>query len=247
MSKKKTINNPRNNNTTNARQRSISKKSLWIIAFIVLLSTLIIFWLTTGESLLRQAEMTSYLKSKYGEDFVVKKPEYKNGGLGVQGIWVAQVHAHTVNSSQLDFEVSCSSSDLSACSDTYLDSFFSKQEYDRLKPVMDSMNAADYSVRIIIGYDALDNITKNTELVHIKQKYNPIYKLKVSINKASTKNEVTDKVAAIANEAYRDGISRVEIEYKVSTADGKIYRCATNYEINTQLTSESISKCLKEV
>ena len=192
---KKTISNPRNNNT-NARQRSISKKSLWIIAFVVLLSTLLIFWLTTGESLLRQAEMTSYLKNKYGEDFVVKKPEYKNGGLGFQGIWVAQ--AHTVNSSQLDFEVSCSSSDLSACSDTYLDSFFSKQEYDRLKPVMDSMNAADYSVRIIIGYDALDNITKNTELVHIKQKYNPIYKLKVSINKASTKNEVTDKVAAPA-------------------------------------------------
>lgn len=189
--------------------------------------------------------MNEYLRNKYGQEFVVEKPKRKGSGVGVEGIWVAQTRP--VNNSQLDFEISCRPSDLSTCTDTYLDSFFSQQEYDRLKPVMSSVGVASYSVQLIIGYEVLNNITKNTNLADVKQQYNPIYKLKVSVDRANSKDDITDKVATVVDEAYKSGISRVEIEYKVSTADGKNYQCATNYEIDTRLTSENISKCLKEV
>lgn len=192
-----------------------------------------------------KSAMTQYLKSKYNEDFVVKKPKYKNGGFGVQGIWSAQ--AHPVNNIQLEFSVDCSPRSLSDCSDTYLDSFFSKQEYDRLKLTMKNMGVTDYSVRLIISYEALDSITKSTGLTHVKQRHDPIYKLKVSVDKANIKNNIAGGIAAIVNEAYADGISRVEVEYEVATIDGKNYKCTTDYESTPRLTSEIIDRCLKEV
>ena len=183
--------------------------------------------------------MARYLKSKYGEDFIVEWPEYKNGGLGIRGSWKS--HAYPVSSPQLKFYIGCGVE----CSDDYLDFYFSEQEYSQLQQSMSSIGVTDYSIQLIIGDEALLNITKNTSLVDIKRKYDPIYKLRLKVAEMNNENQAVDNVMGIIEKIYNQGVSRIEVDYTLAS-ERKTRRCTTDYETVPRLTHENIKQCLKE-
>lgn len=221
-----------------ARQ-NLGKRQLFAIAALVVVSVLLILWFFVREDLAKQAEMARYLKSKYGEDFIVEWPEYKNGGLGIRGSWKS--HAYPVSSPQLKFYIGCGVE----CSDDYLDFYFSEQEYSQLQQSMSSIGATDYSIRLIIGDEALLNITKNTSLVDIKRKYDPIYKLRLKVAEMNNENQAVDNVMGIIEKIYNQGVSRIEVDYTL-VSERKTRRCTTDYETVPRLTHENIKQCLKE-
>jgi hypothetical protein len=221
-----------------ARQ-NLGKRQLFAIAALVVVSVLLILWFFVREDLAKQAEMARYLKSKYGEDFIVEWPEYKNGGLGIRGSWKS--HAYPVSSPQLKFYIGCGVE----CSDDYLDFYFSEQEYSQLQQSMSSIGATDYSIQLIIGDEALLNITKNTSLVDIKRKYDPIYKLRLKVAEMNNENQAVDNVMGIIEKIYNQGVSRIEVDYTL-VSERKTRRCTTDYETVPRLTHENIKQCLKE-
>ena len=87
---------------TNAK-RGASRRTMWIITAVVLIPAAIILWNTTGRPLVTQADMKRYLEDKYKEKFEVERPEYKNGGLGVNGIWMSQ--AYLASNPNLKFDI----------------------------------------------------------------------------------------------------------------------------------------------
>lgn len=221
-----------------ARQ-NLGKRQLFAIVALVVVLVLLILWFFVGEGLVKQAEMARYLKSKYGEDFIVEWPEYKNGGLGVRGSWKS--HAYPASSSQLKFYIGCGVE----CSDDYLDFYFSEQEYSQLQQSMSSIGVTDYSIQLIIGDEALLNITKNTSLVDIKRKYDPIYKLRLKVAEMNNENQAVDNVMGIIEKIYNQGVSRIEVDYTL-VSERKTRRCTTDYETVPRLTHENIKQCLKE-
>jgi hypothetical protein len=221
-----------------ARQ-NLGKRQLFAIAALVVVSVLLILWFFVREDLAEQAEMARYLKSKYGEDFIVEWPEYKNGGLGIRGSWKS--HAYPVSSPQLKFYIGCGVE----CSDDYLDFYFSEQEYSQLQQSMSSIGVTDYSIQLIIGDEALLNITKNTSLVDIKRKYDPIYKLRLKVAEMNNENQAVDNVMGIIEKIYNQGVSRIEVDYTL-VSERKTRRCTTDYETVPRLTHENIKQCLKE-
>lgn len=221
-----------------ARQ-NLGKRQLFAIVALVVVLVLLILWFFVGEGLVKQAEMARYLKSKYGEDFIVEWPEYKNGGLGIRGSWKS--HAYPVSSPQLKFYIGCGIE----CSDDYLDFYFSEQEYSRLQQSMSSIGVTDYSIQLIIGNEALLNITKNTSLVDIKRKYDPIYKLRLKVTEMSSESQAVDSVMDIIEKIYNQGVSRIEVDYTL-VSERKTRRCTTDYETVPRLTHENIKQCLKE-
>ena len=221
-----------------ARQ-NLGKRQLFAIVALVVVLVLLILWFFVGEGLVKQAEMARYLKSKYGEDFIVEWPEYKNGGLGVRGSWKS--HAYPASSSQLKFYIGCGVE----CSDDYLDFYFSEQEYSQLQQSMSSIGVTDYSIQLIIGDEALLNITKNTSLVDIKRKYDPIYKLRLKVTEMNSESQAVDNVMGIIEKIYNQGVSRIEVDYTL-VSERKTRRCTTDYETVPRLTHENIKQCLKE-
>lgn len=221
-----------------ARQ-NLGKRQLFAIVALVVVLVLLILWFFVGEGLVKQAEMARYLKSKYGEGFIVEWPEYKNGGLGIRGSW--RSHAYPVSSSQLKFYIGCGVE----CSDDYLDFYFSEQEYSQLQQSMSSIGVTDYSIQLIIGDEALLNITKNTSLVDIKRKYDPIYKLRLKVTEMSSESQAVDNVMGIIEKIYNQGVSRIEVDYTL-VSERKTRRCTTDYETVPRLTHENIKQCLKE-
>ena len=224
---------------TNAK-RGASKRTMWIIMAVVLIPAAIIFWNIAGRPLAAQASMKRYLEDKYKDKFVVERPEHKNGGLGVRGSWKS--HSYPVSNPKLKFYVGC---DI-ACNDEYLDSYFSRQEYERLQLSMKTMGVTEYSVRLIIKNEVLKYITKDSNLDIIKRKYDPIYKLRIKISEANNEDDSTSKISDIIEDIYKQGVSRVEIDYTLIAKDKKVYKCATGYDTVSRLNYETIKQCLKE-
>ena len=221
-----------------ARQ-NLGKRQLFAIVALVVVSVLLILWFFAGEGLVKQAEMARYLKSKYGEGFIVEWPEYKNGGLGVRGSWKS--HAYPVSSPQLKFYIGCGAE----CSDDYLDFYFSKQEYNQLQQSMSSIGVTDYSVQLIIGDEVLLNIKKNSSLADIKRKYNPIYKLRLKATETDGEDQAVGNAMGIIEKIYDQGVSRVEVDYTLITEGKKARRCTTDYDTAPRLSRENLKQCLK--
>lgn len=187
-----------------------------------------------------QGKMSEYLKGKYREDFKVERPEYKNGGFGVSGSWKS--HAYPISSPQLRFYIGCTEE----CNDEYLDLYFSRQEYDRLRSSMKAIGVTDYSIRLIIKDEVLSEITKSSSLGDVKRRYDPIYKLNIKIVEADNRDDITNKVASIIEEIYSQGVSKMTIDYTLVTRDRRVYTCVAGYDVVPQLNYGIIKQCLKE-
>lgn len=94
-----------------------------------------------------QADMKEYLQNKYRQEFVVEKPEYKGGGLAVEGHFDAI--AYPKDDSTLKFVVNKSSSGIW---DRYADKVWSTEETRRVRQRLDEiMLENDYKYHIEIG------------------------------------------------------------------------------------------------
>ena len=94
-----------------------------------------------------QVSMKEYLKNKYGQEFVVERPERKGAGLGVEGHMEAV--AYPKGDETLKFEVKQSSSDTW---DGYADKVWATDEADRIRPEIDRIMAQPgYEYEIEIG------------------------------------------------------------------------------------------------
>lgn len=94
-----------------------------------------------------QASMKEYLQKKYGQEFVVERPEHRGGGFMVEGHMSAV--AYPKDDSTLKFEVKKSSSDTW---DGYADKVWSTNEANRIRPEIDKiMTQPGYEYEIEIG------------------------------------------------------------------------------------------------
>lgn len=122
------------------------------ILYVIIIPTTIMLFLVGGfylklcaEASQAQAEMKTYLHSKYGEEFIVERPEKNGSGLGVEGWFEAT--AYPKNHTDIRFIVMLSSS---GKHDGYAGAVWSKEETDRLKPIIQRIFSKDvvYSVTI---------------------------------------------------------------------------------------------------
>lgn len=81
-----------------------------------------------------------YLKDKYKTDFVIKDAEYQAGGLGVDGDWVMTVY-HP-NDPNIGFTV------IDAAYDVYIETLWTKEETERLTPIIKQLFGQDAQVKI---------------------------------------------------------------------------------------------------
>ena len=122
------------------------------ILYVIVVPTVIMLLLVGGfylklcaEASQAQAAMKTYLHSKYGEEFIVERPEKNGSGLGVEGWFEAT--AYPKNHTDIRFIVMLSSS---GKHDGYAGAVWSKEETDRLKPIIQRIFSKDvvYSVTI---------------------------------------------------------------------------------------------------
>ena len=190
-----------------------------------------------------KSSITQYLKSKYNEEFVVEKPEYKNGGFGVKGIWVSR--AYPANNPQLDFSINCSSTDTSDCSDQYVAALWSIQATEELKDLIDDINADNEDkinnaqIKITVTGDIENSVNKSSSYSEYKSSEDDIKHL-VVLNVSSSSNEriavVTDKVI---KGLLEQDIKLNKIDINVSSGAGT---CKA-YDLPTDITADFINKC----
>lgn len=83
------------------------QKNKWviglIIATILMVFAIIIYFITNGSGVSEQAKMVRYLEEKYGKEFIVKNYRIEGSGVGVEGDPIAD--AHPKDDESLRFEV----------------------------------------------------------------------------------------------------------------------------------------------
>ncbi len=235
-------------NTPKNKKPERRKTNLVLIATAAIIGLIIVgyayFYIKNEILVLATREnMTQYLKNKYNEDFVVEKPEYKHGGLGVNGIWMSQ--AHPANNSQLNFDISCSSTDTSDCSDQYVAALWSIQATEELKGLIDGINADNEDkinsaqIKIIVTGDIENYVNKSSSYSGYKSSEDDIKHL-VILSVSSSGNE---KIAALTDKVIKglleQGIKLNKINIDVSSGAGT---CRA-YDLPMSITADFISKC----
>lgn len=181
------------------------------------------------------------MEDKYNEKFKIGSVVYSGGGFGVGGSWQSN-DAHPESSDDTKFYIGCNSH---GCSDTYMDAYFSKQEQEYLKSSMSSVGIGNYSARLIIPNKALQKVTKDTRLAEVKRNYDPVYKLRIEIDKVDDKNAMVDKLMAVLDNIYGFNLTKVEVEYKITDSRGVVYMCNTDYETTPKVDSNYLTRCLE--
>lgn len=102
-----------------------------------------------------QASMKEYLQNKYKREFVIEKPEYKGGGLAVEGGWVANASRKGSSSKFLVLEKG------SSYRDNCLSALYNEQEMNSLYRVIDTLGIKDYKYMADISINP--KVADNTE------------------------------------------------------------------------------------
>ena len=113
-----------------------------------------------------QAGMKEYLHNKYNQEFIVEKPEYKGGGLAVEGSWTANAYKN----SDYKFLVH---KGRKSYSDTYLSAFYNEQEAGSLRKIISILGIENYRhmTDIVIDYQVADNINNIPTLPEVLSRY----------------------------------------------------------------------------
>lgn len=102
-----------------------------------------------------QASMKEYLQNKYKQEFVVEKPEYRGGGLAVEGGWVANANRKDSSNKFLVLEKG------SSYRDNYLSALYNEQEANSLYRVIDTLGIKNYKYMTDISINP--KVADNTE------------------------------------------------------------------------------------
>ena len=101
---------------------------MWCIPITTVLIGVFLYWVVGGSGMSEQAKMATYLKEKYGKEFVVENYRVEGAGLGVEGDPTAD--ARSVDEASLKFEVWDRGS--GQFSDDYLSYLWSKEARRKL-------------------------------------------------------------------------------------------------------------------
>lgn len=113
-----------------------------------------------------QTSMKEYLHNKYNQEFIVEKPEYKGGGLAVEGSWTANAYKN----SDYKFLVH---KGRKSYSDTYLSAFYNEQEAGSLRKIISILGIENYryTTDILIDSEIADNINNIPTLPEMLSRY----------------------------------------------------------------------------
>lgn len=231
---------------TNAK-RGASRRTMWIITAVVLIPAAIILWNTTGRPLVTQADMKRYLEDKYKEKFEVERPEYKNGGLGVNGIWMSQ--AYLASNPNLKFDIDCSYSNPSDCSDQYIAAIWSVQASRELESIIKEVNAnsngykADSAqAEIILSGDLVDSVNKQSKYEDNKTKDKGfLYRLIID---APNDKQKASYIFKIVEKLREEGIYNIKID--TNSKNRSTGRCTIFLDKKDLGSENSLDNCINK-
>lgn len=203
------------------------------ILYVIVVPTVIMLLFVGGfylklcaEASQAQAAMKTYLHSKYGEEFIVERPEKNGSGLGVEGWFEAT--AYPKNHTDIRFIVMLSSS---GKHDGYAGAVWSKEETDRLKPIIQRIFSKDvvYSVTI---QSSMTLQTKDIQVDDViprfaqaAAQYKQQIPYNITIQKTHQTREYQEKMHIVDNlkELAKDLPDTVDttIRYQAQTSGGK--------------------------
>lgn len=77
------------------RKENTSKKWLFTTVILSIMAAVVLsvyLYMSLNSNTNEQAKMATYLRDKYGKEFVVEQPELTGSGLGIKGTWRATAH-----------------------------------------------------------------------------------------------------------------------------------------------------------
>lgn len=230
---------------TNAK-RGASKRTMWIIMAVVLIPAAIIFWNIAGRPLATQASMKRYLEDKYKEKFVVERPEHKNGGLGVRGIWTSR--AYPVSNPKLKFDVDCNYLNPSDCSDQYIAAIWSVQASKELESIVKEVNASSSNgykadsarAEIILSGNLVNSVNKQSKYEDNKTKDEGfLYRLIID---APNDKQKASYIFKIVEKLREEGVYSVDVD--VNRNNNSKIRCEIFFNKNKLGSKDNIEECI---
>lgn len=149
---------PKNDQSKSVVLKMILRRILHVIIALIVVIAVVVggfyvkFQLEVSST---QTSMKEYLQNKYKREFVIEKPEYKGGGLAVEGGWVANANRKGSSNKFLVLEKG------SSYRDNYLNALYNEREMNSLYRVIDTLGIKDYKYMVDISIDP--KVADNTE------------------------------------------------------------------------------------
>lgn len=112
------------NSSNDLKKKKVTLKH-GIIGIILLIIAGLVFYWSFGERMIEKTQMESYLKDKYGQEFVVEDVHVTGTGLGMKGAWTAE--AYPKLDSSIKFRIDRSQTTDTISVDQFLEKLWSKQ------------------------------------------------------------------------------------------------------------------------
>ena len=233
---------------TNAK-RGASKRTMWIITAVVLIPAAIILWNTTGRPLATQADMKRYLEDKYKEKFEVERPEHKHGGFGVNGIWMSR--AYPTSNPNLKFDIDCSYSNPSDCSDQYIAAIWSVQASKELEAIVKEVNASSSNgykadsarAEIVLSEDLVDSVNKQSKYEDNKTKDKGfLYRLIID---APNDSQKASYIFKIVEKLREEGVYSVKIN--TNSKSRSTGRCTIFLDKKDLGSEKDLNDCINKI
>lgn len=187
-----------------------------------------------------QAGMKEYLHNKYNQEFIVEKPEYKGGGLAVEGSWTANAYKN----SDYKFLVH---KGRKSYSDTYLSAFYNEQEAGSLRKIISILGIENYrhTTDISIDSDIADNINDIPTLPEMLSRYgaNIIYGVYIiKIGDLPNQDDMKN-VKALVEYVKSKNPNRYAVRYVInSRTDDSRYLCHYYGGTDKSTNTKNLSK-----
>lgn len=192
-----------------------------------------------------ESKMTTYLNKKYQEEFTVEKPECKGGGFAVKCVWSA--HAYPKSNNDLRFDIDCSSTDPSDCSDQYIAALWSIQANGELQEIVSQVNkefpgykADNARAEVILSGNLVDNVTKQSNY-HSYKTSDSGFLLRLIINSPKS-DKKSSYLFSIVGKLREKGIYSVDIDTNKNSGSG--VRCEVFFSRRKRGSAENIEKCI---
>ena len=247
----------------------VNNKKAWQVIFIILSSVvvvMIIVYIIGGIIVDReinkrsvsdkteQANVTSYLRTKYNQDFEVEKPSCNGGGLGVSCVWSTDAYPKL----DKDIKIHVSRVDnQTKYSDDYVVRTWQKEQTAKIQPKAREI-FKDMPVDVKVRLGVIDSNIERTFtlkkptfeevfLARDKDKYGlTVYSIAIRYrgDGEMPKNDITGRLFEMVQYVRLQGISRVSSS--VLYINGKDRRGAS-CDVDENVSSESVKKCLDNV
>lgn len=243
---------PNNKKSTSIKKSNWKRWALWITPIIILLAGYVA-WSSWVSPMIEQSKMTTYLKEKYGEEFVVEAPVRKAYGLGVEGY--LQANAYPKKSPDLNFSVQSSSSGIT---DRYPSAVWQNDQEDIVQQLvkgslpMQGMNA---NVSIVPdGNVVFQGSVPDYQEARKKLASNMAYSIRLDIpaDKAVDfeikKQRIQGNLKAITDFLIAQDIKTPSITITINVkSDNSRYVCSMYGQKNIEIYSNNINDCFRHV